>query len=138
MANRMKVTIAGSSYYISTEDGEARMRQIEEKLNKQFDEIREARPNLSALDIFVLLSLNLTDELSAGEESTDRMREQLTQYLEDAARARMELDEARRDNDSLRKKIDELHRRLEESDLMLQQAQKRVEELVSGSMVSSS
>ena len=105
MANRIKLTIMGNSYYISTDDTESRMREIEAKLNSQLQEIVDGRPNLSTMDAFVVLSLNLLSELSSGEESTDRMREQLTQYLEDAARARMELEEARRENDRLRQEV---------------------------------
>ena len=108
MANRIKITVMGNSYYISTDDNEARMLEIEAKLNTQLEEIADGRPNLSTMDAFVVLSLNLMDELSSGEESTDRMREQLTQYLEDAARARMELEDVRRENEHLRRELAQL------------------------------
>ena len=55
------------------------------------------RPLLLSADLtLVILSLNLMDEITDAENSTDRMREQLSQYLEDAAKARMELEDERR------------------------------------------
>lgn len=97
MENRVKITVMSHAYYISTGDDETHIREIEARLNAQLQEIMDQRPSISVMDAFVLLSLNLMDQLSAAEESTDRMREQLTQYMEDAATARMELEDARRE-----------------------------------------
>lgn len=82
------------------------MREIEAMLNEQLQAIMDARPNLSVVDTLVVMALNLMDQLSDSEESTDRMREQLTQYLEDAARVRMELEDARREIARLNKELD--------------------------------
>lgn len=106
MANRIKVQVLGNSYFITTNRTEAQMRDIEGLLNEQLQTIMEARPNLSIVDTLVVLSLNLMDQLSDSEDSTDRMREQLTQYLEDAARVRMELEEAKREIARLGKELD--------------------------------
>ena len=89
MATRSKVKVLGTIYYITTSGSEDQVRRIEEQMNDQLAAILEQRPSLSTLDALVILSLNLMD-------STDRMREQLSQYLEDAAKARMELEDERR------------------------------------------
>lgn len=111
MENRVKITVMGHSYYISTSDDESHIRQIEAHLNGQIQEIMDQRPSISVMDAFVLLTLNLMDQLSTNEESMDRMREQLTQYMEDAATARMELEQSRR-------AIQRLSLELEEARLM--------------------
>jgi len=99
MATRSKVKVLGTTYYITTNGSEDQVRHIEEQMNDQLTTILEQRPNLSTLDALVILSLNLMDEVTDAENSTDRMREQLSQYLEDAAKARMELEEQKRQCD---------------------------------------
>lgn len=74
-------------------------------MNEQLAAIQEQRPNISTLDALVILSLNLMDEITDAESSTDRMREQLSQYLEDAAKARMELEDQRRQCDRLTQEL---------------------------------
>ena len=96
MATRSKVKVLGTTYYITTSGSEQQVRHIEEQMNEQLAAIQEQRPNISTLDALVILSLNLMDEITDAESSTDRMREQLSQYLEDAAKARMELEDQRR------------------------------------------
>lgn len=96
MATRSKVKVLGTTYYITTSGSEDQVRRIEEQMNEQLAAIQEQRPSLSTLDALVILSLNLMDEITDAESSTDRMREQLSQYLEDAAKARMELEDQKR------------------------------------------
>ena len=109
MATRSKVKVLGTTYYITTSGSEEQMRHIEEQLNDQLTGILEQRPSLSTLDAVVILCLNLMDQLTETESSTDRMREQLSQYLEDAAKARMELEDQRRQCDRLTQELaDEL------------------------------
>ena len=96
MATRSKVKVLGTTYYITTNGSEEQVRRIEEQMNDQLAAILEQRPSLSTLDALVILSLNLMDEITDAESSTDRMREQLSQYLEDAAKARMELEDQKR------------------------------------------
>ena len=86
MATRSKVKVLGTTYYITTSGSEEQMRHIEEQLNDQLTGILEQRPSLSTLDAVVILCLNLMDQLTETESSTDRMREQLSQYLEDILR----------------------------------------------------
>ena len=103
--NRIKVTILGNSYTISTDNSEGRVREIERQLTEKLGEIMDSRYTLSSVDALVILALNLMDEITETENAADRMREQLSEYLEDAARARMEADEARRELDRLRREL---------------------------------
>ncbi len=105
MATRSKVKVLGTTYYITTSGSEQQVRHIEEQMNEQLAAIQEQRPNISTLDALVILSLNLMDEITDAESSTDRMREQLSQYLEDAAKARMELEDQRRQFDRLTQEL---------------------------------
>lgn len=108
--NRIKVNILGNGYTISTDSSEERLREIERELNQKLEEIKDTRYSLSSVDALVILSLNLMDEISDTEAGADRMREQLSEYLEDAARARMEADDARREVDRLQRELALLRR----------------------------
>lgn len=110
MATRSKVKVLDTTYYITTSGSEEQVRRIEEQMNEQLGAILEQRPSLSTLDAIVILSLNLMDEITDAESSTDRMREQLSQYLEDAAKARMELEDQRRQCERLTQELDEERR----------------------------
>ena len=46
------------------------------------------------------------DAYKRSEENADRMRTQISEYLEDAAKARIELDEVKRENAHLRRQLD--------------------------------
>lgn len=103
--NRIRVNILGNEYTITTENSEERVRDIERQLNRKLDELKDTRYNMSSVDALVILALNLMDEISDTESSADRMREQLSEYLEDAAKARMEADDARREVDQLKREL---------------------------------
>ena len=86
MANKVRLTICGSSYVISTN-------------------------SVSITTAAVRTALNYSDELEKASGSADNMRRQIKDYLEDAASAKMAAEELRRENAALRKKVDDLHRR---------------------------
>ena len=105
MTNRVKVNVLGNNYTINTETPEPKIRKIEAQLSTQLNEFKERHPTLSTVDALVITSLNLMDYLDDVELSVDRMREQLTQYLEDAARARTEADDLNREVNLLKKEL---------------------------------
>ena len=82
MANKVRLTICGSSYVISTNESEDYMQNLAERLNLDMNELMSSSNSVSIKD-----------------------------YLEDAASAKMAAEELRRENAALRKKVDDLHRR---------------------------
>lgn len=105
--NRYKVTVMDNTYYITTDDSEAWVQTLQNRLAAQIDEIHEGNPSLSALDTFALLSLNLMDQLAKCEESASNLRSQLTAYLRESSAARSQNDELRRLGQSALKDYDE-------------------------------
>ena len=65
-----------------------------------------SNPTISFNDVMVLCAINYMDAYKRSEENADRMRSQITEYLEDAAKARIELDEVKRENAHLRRQLD--------------------------------
>ena len=107
MANKVRLTICGSSYVISTNESEDYMQNLAERLN----ELMSSSNSVSITTAAIMTALNYRDELEKASGSADNMRRQIKDYLEDAASAKMAAEELRRENAALRKKVDDLHRR---------------------------
>ena len=78
-------------------------------------EIMTQNPSASVAASAVISALSYLDELNKNASSTDNMRAQIKDYLEDAASAKMAAEEVRRENAALKRRIDELERRLRRS-----------------------
>ena len=68
--------------------------------------------SLSVTDALILCLLNYMDNYHKAEENTDHMRSQLTGYLEDAAKYRIEADEAKREIERLRRELEQTKQEL--------------------------
>ena len=115
MATKVRLTICGSSYVISTNESEDYMQNLAERLNLDMNELMASSNSVSITTAAVMTALNYRDELEKASGSADNMRRQIKDYLEDAASAKMAAEEARRENASLKRRVDELERRLRRS-----------------------
>lgn len=93
---KVRLNIAGSNYVVSSTDPEEYVRSLADRLDKDMKDIMEFAPSASVTQAAVLAALGYLDELSKSTGSVDNMRSQIKDYLEDAARAKIEADEARR------------------------------------------
>ena len=114
MINRIKVEILGSTYTIATPETEEYVHSLATELDGQVKQLMDADVKLSPNDALILCAMSYADSFHKSEQSSDHMRSQLTDYLEDAAKARIELDDTRRELDKLRRQL-ELYRKIEES-----------------------
>lgn len=108
MANKVRLTICGSSYVISTNESEDYMQNLAERLNLDMNELMSSSNSVSITTAAIMTALNYRDELEKASGSADNMRRQIKDYLEDAASAKMAAEELRRENAALRKKVDDL------------------------------
>ena len=108
--SKVRLTICGSNYVISTGESEDYMRNLAERLDMEMKDLMAASPSASITTAAVLTALSYLDELEKASGSADNMRRQIKDYLEDAARAKMAAEELRRENASLRRHIEELER----------------------------
>jgi cell division protein ZapA len=74
-------------------------------------ELQSRHPSVAMTDALVLTCFNLLDQNSKAEASADHIRGQLTEYLQDAARARIELEDANREIARLRAELDRAYHR---------------------------
>lgn len=105
MINKVKVEICGNSYSIATVEREDYLQSLAKELNTNLSQLLRDGPKLSLNDALVLCALNYIDSYKKSEAASDNMRAQLTDYLEDAARTRIDLEEAKREVERLRRQL---------------------------------
>lgn len=110
--NKVQVKIGGATYTIVTEDDPEYVEGLAETLNDEIRSICNANPTLSMTQAAVLVALDQTDACKKASASSDNLRAQIKDYLEDSARARMEVDVARREVERLNREISELREKL--------------------------
>ncbi len=110
--NRVTLRICGLSYTILTEDDPDYVEELGELINKEMKSIGNESPTLSTTQCAVLVALDQADACKKATASADNLRAQIKDYLEDSARARMEVDVARREIERLNKEISNLRNRI--------------------------
>ena len=98
---KVKLTICGSSYIVSTTDSEEYVNQLAERLDNDMTEIMTQNPSAS-------VAASAVDELNKNASSTDNMRAQIKDYLEDAAKAKLDAENARRQVEKLTAELEAL------------------------------
>jgi cell division protein ZapA len=81
---------------------------LAEELDKEMRSIINENPSLSVTQAAVLTALDKADTCKKSTASSDNLRAQIKDYLEDSARARMEVDVARREIERLNREISSL------------------------------
>lgn len=104
--NRVKISVNGVHYSIATAEPEEYVLNLAQELDEQIKGVMDKNPSISFNDVMVLCAINYIDAYKRSEENADRMRTQISEYLEDAAKARIELDEVKRENAHLRRQLD--------------------------------
>ena len=105
---KVKLTICGSNYIVSTTDSEEYVNQLAERLDTDMTEIMTQNPSASVAASAVISALSYLDELNKNASSTDNMRAQIKDYLEDAAKAKLEAENVRRQVEKLTAELNAL------------------------------
>lgn len=103
--HKVKLEICGSSYVVSTNDPEEYIMGLAERLDADMDKLMKQTPNASVTAAAVITALGYLDEAEKNASGADNMRAQIQDYLEDAAKARLEAENARRDVERLRREV---------------------------------
>ena len=99
-ANKVKLTVCGSNYVISTTDSEEYVQSLAERLDRDMNDLMNQSPSASVAASAVVVALGYLDELQKNASSADNMRSQIKDYLEDAAKAKLAAEQARREEES--------------------------------------
>ena len=103
MANRITVSICGDDYTLMAEESPSYMQKVAAMVDAEMGEIM-ASGRVGRLDAAVLAAANLADPLLKQQASTENLRSQLKDYLDDANKAKAELSECRRELFKLQQK----------------------------------
>lgn len=109
--NKVRTEICGSTYVISTTDAEDYTLALAAKLDRAMNEFLTAVPQASVTAAAVMCALSYLDEVEKSSASADNMRSQIRDYLEDAAKAKLEAEEIRREMERLRREVNFLRDR---------------------------
>lgn len=116
MSNKVRLNICGSEYFISSEDEESYIRAIGDEVDKRMNELLNENQRVSTTMAAVLCALRYADDCHKANDTSDNLRSQIKDYLEDSQRSRLEADEAKREVERLRRELQGLRQRLAELD----------------------
>lgn len=114
--NKVNLKISGSTYSILTEDDPEYVENLGEIIDEELRLTMQSSPSLSLTQCAVLVALDQADSCKKASALADNLRAQIKDYLEDASRARMEVDVARREIDRLNREISDLREKLANRD----------------------
>ncbi len=100
--NKARFKVMGAEYVISTTDSEVYVNTLAERLDKDVREILEKAPSASIMAATVITAMSYLDELEQKSLALDNMREQIKEYLQEAAKAKASAEEAVRQAQMLR------------------------------------
>lgn len=110
--NRVTLKIFGNTYSILTEDDPAYVEDLGELINKEMHAISNDVPTLSQTQCAVLVALDQADACKKANSEAVNLRVQIKDYIEDAARAKLEVDVARREIERLNRELSSLRNQL--------------------------
>ena len=102
---KIKINMGGKSYVITTLEDSDYVNSLAKEIDKNIKDLMDKKESITLNDALVLSVLSYADAYKKGETNMDNMRTQLSSYLEDAARARVEADEAKREASALKRAI---------------------------------
>jgi cell division protein ZapA (FtsZ GTPase activity inhibitor) len=105
VSNRVKIQICGITLHITTGESPDYVREIATLLDEQVSALINSQSRVSLSDALALVAVNYADAYKKSNRTCDHLRSQIAEYLEDAARTRIELDEARREIERLRRAL---------------------------------
>ncbi len=101
MANKIRITVGGIDYIISSQDDETYVRKIGDELNTKLDSLARSNPYLSTAMVAILAALDYLDSSKKATAAIEEVKADLKSTSEELACARLEIDGARREIERL-------------------------------------
>ncbi|MCC8181803.1 MAG: cell division protein ZapA [Clostridiales bacterium] len=102
MKEKITVNIAGSAYTLVTTDDPAHVEQVAAQVDQMMTSVIQ-QTRVSALDAAVLTAINAVDSAVREQQTSQTLREQMKDNLEENRKLRQELADARRELTRLKK-----------------------------------
>lgn len=104
--NKVKLTIGGAEYPIVTEDDVKYALELGEELDNALKQTMIENRNISTTQAAVLLALDYADKYRKANISSDNLRAQIKDYLDDAASAKSKADWARHECENAKRELE--------------------------------
>lgn len=96
MKNKITVSIAGQEYTMVAEEDENYVHRCATLVDSQVRDIMNGSP-LGRSDAAVLAAMNIADQFFREQETSENLRRQIKDGLDESAKLKMELSEAKRE-----------------------------------------
>ncbi len=106
MMNRVKVKIYNRDYALQTDESSEYTTLLAKKLDSQIVAMMTGGQAVSLVDASVLVALSALDDCQKANDNIDNIRTQIKDYVDDAAEARLKVDELERENRTLKAEIE--------------------------------
>ena len=101
MSKKIRLTVAGTEYYVNTDESESYMREIADKVDVRITSLSKANPFLSTTMAAVMCALQFCDENKKLEAELSETKRALKGATDLSACSSLESDEARREIERL-------------------------------------
>ena len=91
--NKVRVEICGSRYVVSSNEPVEYVKRLANTIESKVKTYMDSSPNVTLTDAYFLALLSYADLYEKSEQNADHIRSQLTEYLEDSTRAKLEIDQ---------------------------------------------
>ena len=105
MANRVVITICGEDYNFIAEESANYMQRVGAYVDEKMQDVLDTA-NVGRADAAVLTATNITDELFKAQATSEQLRSQIKEYLDEAGKAQSEVSELKREIFRLQQKLD--------------------------------
>ena len=97
MSKKIRLTVAGIEYYINTDESEAYMNEIADRVGQRMSNLTKDNPFLSTTMAAVMCALQYCDENKKLESELAEAKRTLKRVGDESACSSLEADEARRE-----------------------------------------
>ena len=102
---KSKLMIAGEEYNISTDDDLDYVAQLGQELDKKISSLMRDNARISITQAAIVTALEYADAAKKSEITSENLRAQIQDYLEDAARARTDVEITKRELERVSKEL---------------------------------
>lgn len=102
---KIKLMIAGEEYNISTDDDLDYVAQLGQELDKKISSLMRDNARISITQAAIVTALEYADAAKKSEITSENLRAQIQDYLEDAARARTDVEITKRELERVSKEL---------------------------------
>lgn len=114
--NKVRLTIGGLDYRLTTDDDVSYIKNLAEELDESIEDMMRAHPKLSQVQAAVLCALEYADRYHGAQKNAEFLKAQIQVYMEDAAKAKTQAEVARREAERMTRDLRSIRRSLEEKD----------------------